>query len=50
MPTEFEFIEHLKKKYSLAKIGDDCAVLPKDSRNDLVITTDRLVNASINRA
>ena len=43
MPTEFEFLENLKKKYSLTKIGDDCAVLPKDSRNDLVITTDLLV-------
>lgn len=43
MPTEFQFIETLKKKYSLTKIGDDCAVLPKDSRSDLVITTDLLV-------
>ena len=43
MPSEFQFIENLKKKYSLEKIGDDCAVLPKDSRNDLVITTDLLV-------
>ena len=43
MPTEFQFIENLKKKYSLPKIGDDCAVLPKDSRTDLVITTDLLV-------
>ncbi len=43
MPNEFEFIENLKNKYSLTKIGDDCAVLPKDSHNDLVITTDLLV-------
>ncbi len=43
MPTEFEFLEKLKKKYSLTKIGDDCAVLPKDSVTDLVITTDLLV-------
>jgi thiamine-monophosphate kinase len=43
MRSEFQFIENLKKKYSLTKIGDDCAVLPKDSRNDLVITTDLLV-------
>ena len=43
MPTEFQFIENLKKKYSLPKIGDDCAVLPKDSRTDLVITTDLLI-------
>lgn len=43
MPSEFQFIENLKKKYSLEKIGDDCAVLPKDSKTDLVITTDLLV-------
>ena len=43
MKTEFEFISQLKKKYSLTKIGDDCAVLPKDSHRDLVITTDLLV-------
>jgi thiamine-monophosphate kinase len=50
--NEFEFIEKLKNKSSLfAKspsssrigIGDDCAVLPKDSKTDLVITTDLLV-------
>jgi thiamine-monophosphate kinase len=43
MRGEFQFIENLKKKYSLTKIGDDCAVLPKNSRTDLVITTDLLV-------
>lgn len=43
MLTEFEFIENLKKKHSLTKIGDDCAVIPKDSKTDLVITTDLLV-------
>lgn len=43
MKSEFEFISELKTKYSLSKIGDDCAVLPKDSRTDLVITTDLLV-------
>jgi thiamine-monophosphate kinase len=43
MPSEFQFIENLKKKYALEKIGDDCAVLPKDSKTDLVITTDLLV-------
>ena len=43
MRSEFQFLENLKKKYSLSKIGDDCAVLPKDSRRDLVITTDLLV-------
>jgi len=43
MPTEFRFLENLKNKYSLERIGDDCAVLPKDSATDLVITTDLLV-------
>lgn len=43
MKTEFEFIKNLQQKYSLKKIGDDCAVLPKDSKTDLVITTDLLV-------
>lgn len=43
MKTEFQFISELKNKYSLQKIGDDCAVLPKDSKTDLVITTDLLV-------
>lgn len=43
MTSEFEFIENLRSRYSLSKIGDDCGVLPKDSRTDLVITTDLLV-------
>ena len=41
--SEFEFIEKLRRRYKLSKIGDDCAVLPKDSKTDLVITTDLLV-------
>lgn len=43
MKTEFEFIKNLRQKYSLKKIGDDCAVLPKDLKTDMVITTDLLV-------
>jgi thiamine-monophosphate kinase len=43
MKTEFEFIETIRRRYSLSKIGDDCAVLPKDNQTDLVITTDLLV-------
>jgi thiamine-monophosphate kinase len=43
MLSEFQFLENLRNKYSLPKTGDDCAVLPKDSQNDLVITTDLLV-------
>ena len=41
--TEFQFIETVRRRYALQKIGDDCAVLPKDSKTDLVITTDLLV-------
>jgi len=41
--TEFDFIETIRRRYSLTKIGDDCAVLPKNSKTDLVITTDLLV-------
>ncbi len=43
MKSEFEFLENIRKKYNLTKIGDDCAILPKDSKTDLVITTDLLV-------
>ncbi|MGC2235051.1 MAG: thiamine-phosphate kinase [Pyrinomonadaceae bacterium] len=50
MTTEFEFITKLKNKASKFSqssirvgIGDDCAVLAKDSKTDLVITTDLLV-------
>jgi len=41
--TEFEFIRNIKKKYGLDRVGDDCAVLPKDSKTDLVVTADLLV-------
>lgn len=43
MKTEFEFLAKLKNQYNLTKIGDDCAVLPKDTKTDMVITTDLLV-------
>lgn len=43
MRSEFEFIESLRKKFALERVGDDCAVLPKDSKTDLVITSDMLV-------
>ena len=43
MQTEFEFIRNIKSKYGLQAIGDDCAVVPKDAKTDLVITTDMLV-------
>jgi len=41
--NEFEFIKNIKKKYVLDLIGDDCAVLPKDSTSDLLISADLLV-------
>lgn len=41
--SEFEFIETIRRRYSLSKIGDDCAILPKNSRTELVITADLLV-------
>src|SRR5690349_920268 len=43
MLGEFEFIQNIKKKYALEKVGDDCAVLPKDEKTDQVITADMLV-------
>ncbi|MBA2495417.1 MAG: thiamine-phosphate kinase [Acidobacteria bacterium] len=43
MKSEFDFISKIRGRSILSKIGDDCAVLPKDSRTDLVITTDLLV-------
>lgn len=43
MPSEFDFIQNIKLKYGLDRIGDDCAVLPKDSQSDLVVTADLLV-------
>lgn len=43
MRSEFEFIQNIKKKFSLGFIGDDCAVLPKDDRTELLITSDMLI-------
>jgi thiamine-monophosphate kinase len=43
MRSEFDFISHIKKEYDLRRVGDDCAVLPKDPKTDLVITADLLV-------
>ena len=43
MKGEFDFIHSLKSKYGLNRIGDDCAVLPKDEQTDSVITADMLV-------
>jgi thiamine-monophosphate kinase len=43
MRSEFQFINDIKKRFSLTHIGDDCAVLPKDAELDLLITTDLLI-------
>jgi thiamine-monophosphate kinase len=40
---EFDFINHIKKKHSLPLVGDDCAVVPKDSETELLVTADMLV-------
>src|SRR5688572_19307405 len=43
MRNEFEFIRHIKKKYALSRIGDDCAILPQGGQKQLVVTADLLV-------
>jgi len=43
--SEFQFINDIKSRYYLSKVGDDCAVLPKDDETDLLITSDMLVEA-----
>ncbi len=42
MRSEFDFIHHIKEKYGLRHIGDDCAVLPSDAQTDLLVTSDML--------
>ena len=43
MATEFEFIDNIKSKFGLGRVGDDCAVLPKDADTDLLVTADLLI-------
>jgi thiamine-monophosphate kinase len=43
MTGEFDFIRYIKKSFALKVIGDDCAILPKDGRSDLIVTADLLV-------
>jgi thiamine-monophosphate kinase len=43
MRSEFKFINNLKAKYGLTRVGDDCAVISKDAKTDLLITSDMLV-------
>lgn len=41
--NEFDFIKHVKNRFGLELVGDDCAVLPKDLVSSLLVTTDLLV-------
>src|SRR5258708_2814285 len=43
MVSEFQFIDNIRSKYDLDKVGDDCAVLPKDADTDLLLTVDMLI-------
>ncbi len=43
MRSEFDFIKNIKDKYGLGRIGDDCAILPKNDETDLLISSDMLV-------
>src|SRR5215210_2202058 len=47
MKIEFEFIEKIRRRAQTNSagtgIGDDCAVIPKDAKTDLVVTADLLV-------
>lgn len=43
MVKEFEFINQIKNQFDLKKIGDDCAVLPKNETHDMLITSDLLI-------
>jgi thiamine-monophosphate kinase len=43
MRSEFEFLKQIQQKFSLDKIGDDCAVLPQNKTHDLLITSDLIV-------
>ena len=41
--SEFDFIQNIKNKFLLGRVGDDCAVLPKNDKTDLLVTADMLV-------
>ncbi len=43
MRSEFEFLKNLRNDLNSSFIGDDCAILPKDAKNDLLITADLLI-------
>jgi thiamine-monophosphate kinase len=41
--NEFQFLYGIRSRYSLDRIGDDCAVLPQSDVSDLLMTADLLV-------
>ena len=43
MRSEFQFINDIRSRFDLKKVGDDCAVIPKDDKTDLLISSDMLV-------
>ena len=43
MRSEFDFINYIKDRHELKVIGDDCAVLPKDTQSDQLFTVDLLI-------
>jgi thiamine-monophosphate kinase len=43
MRSEFQFINDIKKRFLLDRVGDDCAVVPKNRASDLLITADLLI-------
>ncbi|HRH42152.1 MAG TPA: thiamine-phosphate kinase [Pyrinomonadaceae bacterium] len=40
---EFDFINQIRRQFDLKKIGDDCAVLPKNETHDMLNTSDLIV-------
>jgi thiamine-monophosphate kinase len=43
MVSEFDFINNIKSRFRLERVGDDCAVLPKSETKDMLVTADMLV-------
>lgn len=43
MASEFDLIHNIKSRYTLDRVGDDCAVLPLDDKHDMVVSADMLV-------
>lgn len=41
--NEFQFIDRLKSRHALDRVGDDCAVLPLNAESDQLLTADLLV-------